>query len=272
MKYRCHSIWLLVLTIAPMLLAQDGGGKIASDIPDSGSVKVIVQYAGPPNAARHRKVTSRGGSLDKDLSSINGASYTLQRDQLNDLASDPDVVRVTADHEVRAMMEFANPAVNANIALKYGFDGTGIGIAVLDSGVDEHQDLRSLHGNRDRIVYSESFVPGVTGTNDNYGHGTHVAGVAGGDGDLSDGPHNSYTFRGIAPNAFIVNLKVLDADGNGTDSAVIAGIERAVALKTRYNIRVINLSLGRPITESYRIEPIRSARRLNTRGRMASWS
>ncbi len=62
--------------------------------------------------------------------------------------------------------------------------------------------------------------------------------------------------RGIAPNSNIINLKVLDQGGNGTDSAVIAAIDRAVSLKTQYNIGVINISLGRPITESYQLDPL----------------
>ena len=56
--------------------------------------------------------------------------------------------------------------------------------------------------------------------------------------------------------ANLINLRVLDQNGNGTDSQVIAAIERAIALKSRYNIRVINLSSGRPIWESYELDPL----------------
>ena len=54
----------------------------------------------------------------------------------------------------------------------------------------------------------------------------------------------------------LINLRALDENGVGTDSAVIAAIERAIRLRNRFNIRVINLSLGRPIYESYKLDPL----------------
>ena len=64
------------------------------------------------------------------------------------------------------------------------------------------------------------------------------------------------TFKGIAPNVQLINLRVLDRNGSGTDSSVIAAIDRAIQLKSKYNIRVINLSLGRPVYESYTLDPL----------------
>ena len=111
-------------------------------------------------------------------------------------------------------------------------------------------------GSVGRIVYSQNFVSGRTDALDHYGHGTHVAGLIAGNGAESTGAQYFRTFRGAAPNANIVNLRVLDENGAGTDSAVIAAIGRAIALKNTYNIRVINLSLGRPIYESYTLDPL----------------
>ena len=84
-----------------------------------------------------------------------------------------------------------------------------------------------------------------------YGHGTHVAGIAAGNGMLSFG-----AYAGVAPGANIINLVALDSTGSGTDSTVIAAIQRAIQLKDQYNIRVINLSLGRPVYESYTVDPL----------------
>src|SRR5262249_37623072 len=67
------------------------------------------------------------------------------------------------------------------------------------------------------------------------------------------------SFRGMAPGVNILNLRVLDKNGSGKDSYVIAAIQRAVALKSQYNIRVINLSLGRPVTQSYKTDPLNQA-------------
>ena len=107
-----------------------------------------------------------------------------------------------------------------------------------------------------RIVYSQNFVPSKRDAIDAYGHGTHVAGLIAGNGAQSTGKHDFRTFYGAAPNANIINLRVLDANGTGTDSAVIAAIEEAIALQSTYNIRIINLSLGRPIYESYALDPL----------------
>jgi len=84
-----------------------------------------------------------------------------------------------------------------------------------------------------------------------------VAGIAVGTDNVTTVISNSTRgFGGVAPDANIVNLKVLDANGMGTDASVIAGINTAIQLKSKYNIRVINLSLGRPITQSYKTDPL----------------
>ena len=83
-----------------------------------------------------------------------------------------------------------------------------------------------------------------------------MAGLIAGNGSQSTGSHYFRTFEGSAPNVNLINLRVLDENGAGTDSAVIAAIGEAIKLKNTYNIRVINLSLGRPIYESYKLDPI----------------
>lgn len=108
-----------------------------------------------------------------------------------------------------------------------------------------------------RVVYSYNFTStDATDTADAYGHGTHVAGLIAGNGANSTGSQYTRTFVGIAPNAYLINLRALDANGEGSDSTVIAAIEAAILLKDTYNIKVINLSLGRPIYESYTQDPL----------------
>src|SRR5581483_9416362 len=97
---------------------------------------------------------------------------------------------------------------------------------------------------------------GKGSANDQYGHGTHVAGIVAGTGKNSSGQKDIYTFRGIADGVNLINLRVLDKNGAGTDSQAIAAIEMAIQLKSQYNIRVINLSLGRPVYESYTLDPL----------------
>ena len=106
------------------------------------------------------------------------------------------------------------------------------------------------------MVYHQDFT-GTATTNSNgaqydlYGHGTHVAGIIGGNGSLSGGH-----YAGVAPGVNLIDLRALDANGAGTDSTVIAAIQQAIALQNTYNIRVINLSLGRGIPVSYTQDPL----------------
>src|ERR1019366_2004364 len=108
--------------------------------------------------------------------------------------------------------------------------------------------------NGSRVVFSGNY--NNDGVNNAFGHGTHVAGILAGDGANSSGYGYTKTFQGIAPNANILSFRVLDGVGVGTDSTVIAGINAAVSMKAQYNIRVMNISLGRPVFESYKLDPL----------------
>src|SRR5256886_4498327 len=86
---------------------------------------------------------------------------------------------------------------------------------------------------------------------DDNGHGTHVGGIIMGNGYDSQGSKS-----GIAPGASLVSLKVLDANGQGAISNIIAALNWIIANRTTYNIRVVNLSVGAPIRESYWTDPL----------------
>ena len=102
-----------------------------------------------------------------------------------------------------------------------------------------------------RVAKFVDFVGGLTAPYDDNGHGTHVSGIIAGNGYDSRGAR-----AGIAPDAHLVSLKVLDENGRGVISNVIAALDYAVANKARYNIRVINLSVGAAVTESYNTDPL----------------
>ncbi|MCX6588241.1 MAG: S8 family peptidase [Acidobacteria bacterium] len=176
-----------------------------------------------------------------------------------------------------ATLQHAIPAVNANVAQAAGFDGRGIGIAVIDSGVNDHFDLTEGTCGKSRVVYRQNFATGDPAAEvtrmrswpvhpDLYGHGTHVAGILAGSGRCA-GENRGLAylngiaapqarFTGVAPAAHIVDLRALNSNGAGTDSTVIQAIDRAIQLRKQYNIRVINLSLGRPVRESYLRDPL----------------
>jgi serine protease AprX len=163
---------------------------------------------------------------------------------------------ISLDRTMAPTLSNAAPAVNAFAAWQSGYTGAGVGVALVDSGVSSHPDLNGGFLGLSRVVWNQSFVSGNLSATDQYGHGTHVAGLIAGDGASSTGSKYSRTFEGIAPQANLINLRVLDQNGAGTDSGVIAAIGTAIALKPLFNIRVLNLSLGRAIYESYKLDPV----------------
>ena len=133
-----------------------------------------------------------------------------------------------------------------------GYTGAGVGVGIIDSGVTEwHDDLTMANGQGQRMAHFADFVNGYTQPYDDFGHGTHVAGIVAGNGRDMNGARTA-----IAPGAHIVALKALDGQGHGTISMIIAAIDYAVANKDAFNIRVLNLSLGATVTESYHTDPL----------------
>jgi len=248
----------LALVVCPAVGIADSS-KLAKDlqaIDPATQVDVIVQFAHPLDQRHHARVAKRGGLLKTELSIIAGASYTVPVSALSDLADDPDVIYISPDRTLGPLLDITEPTVGATYAQQNGLNGTGVGVAIIDSGITLSKDLQNTGSSTSRVVYSQSFVSGVSNTTDQYGHGTHVAGIVAGNGAASTGSQFFKTFLGIAPNANLINLRVLDSNGKGTDSAVISAINRAIQLKNQYNIRVINLSLGRPVFESYTLDPL----------------
>jgi len=229
------------------------------------TVDVIIQFNQTPTHAQHQKVGKKGGVLKTKLDVIKGAHYSVPVESLQSLADDPDVAYISPNRPLSgtstSTLDYTPESVNAQVAWQqWRLDGTGVGVAVMDSGVTAVGDLywwipsNQTYGSR--IIYSQNFVPGTTDTSDQYGHGTHVAGIIASQGWFSTGGNFTHTFKGIAPNANVINLRVLDQNGAGSDSTVIAAIQTAISLKSTYNIRVINLSLGRQVYESYTVDPL----------------
>jgi serine protease AprX len=220
-------------------------------------VKVIVEFKQTPRARHFAMMQSHGAQLHRKLSVVRAASFFILASRLSALENNPDVAYITLDHPLKGADDYTDAAANVSAAWSAGYDGTGIGVAVIDSGVnDSHADLLDSTESHSRVVYHQDFTGTATSNisgaqYDLYGHGTHVAGIIGGNGYLSAG-----RFAGVAPNVNFVDLRALDANGSGSDSSVIAAIQQAIALKDTYNIRVINLSLGRAVPLSYTVDPL----------------
>jgi serine protease AprX len=258
-RFRHLALWCLILS-APLAFAKPQ--RISKDLQKRSSrqwVNVIVQYRVPPSPAHFARVAAKGGTLQQNLPVINGAVFTVKGKSLAALTRDHDVAYISLDRTVRAtatVTDLYDQAVLAPYAWSRNLSGRGIGVAVIDSGINSGKDLTLSNGTRSRIVYNQNFAPGQSTFADLYGHGTHVAGILAGNGMSSRGTTFRKTFMGIADGVNLINLRVLDQNGAGRDSAVIAAIQQAISLKSKYNIRVINLSLGRPVYESYALDPL----------------
>jgi serine protease AprX len=236
--------------------------KISQDLQKQSSqpwVNVIVQYRIPPSPRHFAKVAAKGGKLQQNLPLINSAAFTVRGSSLAALAKDSNVTYISPDRTVWAtaiVTDLYDQAVLAPYAWSKNLTGSGIGVAVIDSGITAGRDFTLANGTGSRIVYNQNFAGGPNTASDLYGHGTHVAGILAGNGMNSRGANFRKRFIGIADNASLINLRVLDQNGAGRDSAVIAAIEKAIRLESKYNIRVINLSLGRAVYESYQLDPL----------------
>src|SRR5205814_7502889 len=192
------------------------------------------------------------------LNLINGHVVDLPNRLLKQLAAHPDIFDVHHNRPIFKDNFRTSLAVGALAARQaYGVTGAGVGVAVIDSGVTNwHDDLTnhttaSFPYGDQRVAAFVDFVNGQLMPYDDNGHGTHVAGIIAGNGFDSNGQK-----AGAAPDASIVSLKVLDANGNGTIGSIISALDWVVANKGAYNIRVINLSVGASIKESYWTDPL----------------
>ncbi|MEV6109443.1 S8 family serine peptidase [Streptomyces sp. NPDC051940] len=221
----------------------DVGKLVASGYDDASSdrLPVIVEYAG----GRLPRTATAGAERTAVLESIGGAGLGIGKRQAKEVwgslrpsaakARETGGVRkIWLDEVVRgtAAPDLGTPTVpltGAPAAYAAGLDGSGVKVAVLDTGVDTaHPDLAG------RVAASKSFVYGQA-VEDLDGHGTHTATTVAGTGAASDG-----RYAGVAPGADLLVGKVLGNDGSGSTSGIIQGMEWAVA----EGASVVSMSLG----------------------------
>ncbi len=223
----------------------------------SDRVRVIVQ-------ADTSGLRSVRGRLSRALrrETEGATALDLTRAELETLARDSSVVHISKDLPVVADMAVTNKVTRADsvwqgtsgLLLGIGgtpsYQGAGIGVAVLDSGISAHSAIGSRVVARVNMVSTE---PGVTG--DPFGHGTHVAGMIGGAGSAASRVTSAYS-GGSAPAVRFIDIRVLGRTGMGYTSDVLAGIDWAIANRTKYGIRVLNLSIGHAVAEPAATDPL----------------
>ncbi|WP_405818919.1 S8 family serine peptidase [Streptomyces sp. NBC_01390] len=206
---------------------------------------LIVTYA-KGRALAPSALSAAGARVSRDLPSVDGDALKARKSEGADLwetltgsggsasarsAAADRVEKIWLDGKVEAALDKSTAQIGAPEAWAAGYDGKGVKVAVLDTGVDgTHPDLKG------RIDAAKNFSEAAD-TVDRVGHGTHVASTVAG-----SGAHSGGKYKGVAPGARLISGKVLDDSGYGEESGIIAGAQWAVA----QGAKVINLSLGGP--------------------------
>lgn len=166
------------------------------------------------------------GSVKHEYKIFKGFSGTFSVSAIEQLARDPNVVFISTDYQRRASLNYSSPTINAPSAWNAGYSGQGVRVAIIDTGIDgNHPALTN------RIVGWYDTINGQTTPYDDHGHGTHCAGIVG---------SNDSLYPGVAPECDLIGVKVLNAQGSGFDSDIIAGMEWAVL----NGADIISMSLG----------------------------
>ncbi|HYG12019.1 MAG TPA: S8 family serine peptidase, partial [Pyrinomonadaceae bacterium] len=178
-------------------------------------------------------------SLKESFPNLNAYAIKLKVSLAAELVKFPEVSFISIDKEVKKLGHVSRTTgtdAARNLGGKTTYDGAGIGIAVLDSGIDTtHKSF--FDGKISSVSYSQDFT-GENRTDDPFGHGTHVASAIVGSLSLQSG-----AYGGIAPRARVVNLRVLNSHGTGTVTTVLRALNWLVPNRAKYNIRVVNMSL-----------------------------
>ena len=218
-----------------------------------GSTRVVVRAVDGVSLTQLAFVVQlAGGSVGRLLPIVNGLAVTVPNASLATLGASGLVAHVSMDRMAAGAMERTGPTVGATaVRQEFGYDGSGVGVAIIDSGITAwHDDLTDSLGAQ-RVARFVDFVNGRPAPYDDYGHGTHVAGIVAGNGFDSGGARS-----GIAPGARLTVLKVLNQTGAGRISDVIAALDYVLAHRVELNIKVVNLSVATGVYESYDLDPL----------------
>src|SRR5579863_1587705 len=181
---------LLLLLIATATAAYADNTKLSPELQGKQSnqqIHVIVQYAPGTQVNCNsllglvdclvNDIVKLGGTILAPLPIVNGVVASLTGPAITTLSNNANVVYISSDRPLTPTLSNAAPAINAFAAWQSGYTGAGVGIALVDSGVSSHPDLKGGFLGMSRVVWNQSFVPGNSSASDQYGHGTHVAGL-----------------------------------------------------------------------------------------------
>jgi serine protease AprX len=229
-------------------------------------VQVIVQKL-TGAIGTEKQVFALGGQVTKDLQIINAFGAEMSAKDAVQLSKASGVRWVSLDAAVESngcsqcvdTSKLANAYISSIGAdqvwnKKPYIQGQGIGVAVIDSGINPNGDLYTNMGINRQVANIRFNSDYNQSTTDGYGHGTHVSSIIGGDGSESSGK-----YIGVAPMVNIINVKVGNDDGSAMMKDIVQGLQWVLENKDTYNIRVVNLSLNSTIAESYNTSPLDAA-------------
>ena len=271
------ALWLGLASLAPAIAAPTPAAALVSPIDpqlqqlmavNPLQLQPVILEMQPSSAAGASATLARqafnllqlNGIAQVQLPLIDSAAGLANSVEITALSGLPGVAYIHYDAPVAA---HDGPISSSHLATAYpgsvdadrvwttGRTGQGVTVAVLDSGIIPDADLVQP---TNRILASANFADALGSMTDPGGHGTHVAGTIAGNGTRSAGQ-----YIGVAPGANLVDVRVLDENGNGRDSSVILGIQWALDHRVQYNIRILNLSLGAPAPATYRLDPLSAA-------------
>jgi serine protease AprX len=241
---------LLAVSLAAPVANLTGAGTASTSRP-------VVVWGGGSAELAAQAVTATGAEAGAPLGLIGGVAATLDAEQVRTLQQAGFSVADDAPMEVAGTDLADVPAADHQLAaVNPGGDwdldaGAGVGVALVDTGVTEVEDLRG------RVVYGPD-LSGEGNGRDSYGHGTFMAGLIAGNGALSASGATRHV--GVAPAAHIVSVKVAGADGDTTLSKVLDGIGWVVTHADEHAVRVLNLSVAFPVpSNSYQGDPLSAA-------------
>lgn len=221
--------------------------KSYSSKAQSAAVPVIIQFKHPLTPSRMQALKKHLGThalpIKHRLPLHQAVAAQVSLKCLERVCCWTGVHKVYLDGTKKAYLNIATPSIGATaVQNTCGLTGKGINIAVLDTGVYPHPDLTRP---RNRIIAFKDYINHRKCPYDDNGHGTHISGDAAGNGWSSKG-----RYKGPAPEAGIVGIKVLDEYGSGFDSTIIKGIEWCIANRKKLKLRILSMSFGGPVTSS----------------------
>lgn len=217
---------LSTILITLILIVNSSALISTASAQSSNKVAVIVGFKGNEDT---KEITSRGGQVSYSYTYIQAVAASVPVNKVETLRNDPDIAYVEEDYQVYTLAQtvpWGITKIEAPVVWAGGDKGTGIKVAVLDTGIDTaHPDLK--------VVGGATYVQGSTSYTDDNGHGTHCAGIIA-------ALDNGIGIVGVAPEASLYAVKVLDSTGSGYTSSIILGIEWCI----NNGIQIISMSFG----------------------------